>query len=295
MPDVAGSNPAERTRHSSAAVAQLARARSWYEPGPRFDPGRWLHGDLDQLAGVTAFRPQDVRVRVPRALPRRVNRSGIRPRCQQVRGSRRGIRFLRSPLLDAQSDWRRNRRGNPARLNGLANRLAGSTPAASAGQDPAGGRALPDEQVSRGSIPRWPTTTALCAGTCVPEFARGHMLRCRKRINSPGPHPGDCRFEPGTEHRARPSPDLQPGPPRAGRSRDTLAPRLTVGFRPFTAKETGRHRLGLLMRGRRVWKGTGLISRRCAGSSPASATDRGRVRSRHSLVAQRQSIRLLTG
>jgi hypothetical protein len=43
------------------------------------------------------------------------------------------------------------------------------------------------------------------------------------------------------------------------------------------------------------WEGTGLISRRCAGSSPASATDRGRVRPRHSLVAQRQSARLLTG
>lgn len=26
------------------------------------------------------------------------------------------------------------------------------------------------------------------------------MLRWRKRINSPGPQPGDCRFEPGTEH-----------------------------------------------------------------------------------------------
>lgn len=28
-------------------------------------------------------------------------------------------------------------------------------------------------------------------------------LRWRKRINSPGPQPGDCRFEPGTEHTRR--------------------------------------------------------------------------------------------
>jgi hypothetical protein len=45
----------------------------------------------------------------------------------------------------------------PALKPGELHRLAGSTPAASAGHDPAGRRGLPDEQVSRGSIPRWPT------------------------------------------------------------------------------------------------------------------------------------------
>jgi hypothetical protein len=36
-------------------------------------------------------------------------------------------------------------------------RLVGPSPTLSAGHDPAGRRGLPDKQVSRGSIPRWPT------------------------------------------------------------------------------------------------------------------------------------------
>lgn len=36
------------------------------DPGPI--PGIRSRGALDQLAGVTALRPQDVRVRIPRAL-----------------------------------------------------------------------------------------------------------------------------------------------------------------------------------------------------------------------------------
>jgi hypothetical protein len=49
-----------------------------------------------------------------------------------------------------------------------------------------------------------------------------HTLRWRKRINSPGPQPGDCRFEPGTEHCHSPrkgsrAGSAQPGNARRGR------------------------------------------------------------------------------
>jgi hypothetical protein len=71
-----------------------------------------------------------------------------------------------------------------------------------------------------------------------------------ERDNSPGPHPGDCRFEPGTEH----------GP---------IVYRL--GFGTFISGDRVRLPVGLL-RGSQVRYGAGLITQRCAGSNPVPAT-----------------------
>jgi hypothetical protein len=71
-----------------------------------------------------------------------------------------------------------------------------------------------------------------------------------ERDNSPGPHPGDCRFEPGTEH----------GP---------IVYRLGSGT--FISGDRVRLPVGLL-RGSQVRYGAGLITQRCAGSNPVPAT-----------------------
>jgi hypothetical protein len=124
--------------------------------------------------------------------------------------------------------------------------------------------------------------------------APNHTLRWRKRINSPDPQSGDCRFEPGTEHAL--VPDLQREPkPRPAAAGAPRPHRLTARIPPLHGGGDGSAPSGAAGAELPSWEGTGLISRRCAGSSPASATDRGRVRPRHSLVAQRQSARLLTG
>ena len=136
-----------------------------------------------------------------------------------------------APALERWLSGRKHRIRNPASLS----RPCRFEPTLSAtGHDPAGRRDRSDKAVRRGSIPRWPTippwrsgqrSGLLLRGPSVrigPEGqaplaqrterpastrhvggsspSRRTQLRWRKRINSPGPQPGDCRFEPGTAY-----------------------------------------------------------------------------------------------
>ena len=65
-------------------------------------------------------------------------------------------------------------------------RARGSTPPHSAGRDPAGRRGLPDTQVLRGSIPRWPTTRRRSsAGQSVRLITGWSLVRIQSSLRGP--------------------------------------------------------------------------------------------------------------
>ncbi len=151
-----------------------------------------------------------------------------------------GSSVVRAPILyiGNQSPVRSRpglrRSGLMARSPPFKRRDGGSTPPGGTRRWRNGTARFPSKETAPGSSPGRRTHAPL-----------------EERDNSSGPQPGDCGFEPRTEH----------GP---------IVYRLGSGI--FTSEDRVRLPVGLL-RGSQVWYGVWLITRRCAGSNPVPATN----------------------